>query len=74
MLVTSVLGVAAAQPWHLRAMVGWDAAALTWLGLVWQILFRSDAATTELRAGDEDPGLFLVFVIVVLSSLFSLFA
>ncbi|HYP89198.1 MAG TPA: DUF1345 domain-containing protein [Polyangiaceae bacterium] len=74
MLVTSLLGASSGQPWHLRAMVGWDAAALTWLGLVWQILLRSDARTTELRAGDEDPGVFLVFVIVVLSSLFSLFA
>jgi len=55
-------------------MVGWDAMALALLGQSWAILLRSDARTTELRAGDEDPGGFAVFVIAVLSSLFSLFA
>jgi uncharacterized membrane protein len=63
-----------APPWPLRAMVGWVAAAIIMLGSSWQILSRSDARTTELRAGDEDPGRFAVFVIAVLSSLFSLFA
>lgn len=63
-----------APAWQLRAMVGWDAAALTLLGLCWRILLRSDARTTELRAGDQDPGRRSVFVIAVVSSLFSLFA
>jgi uncharacterized membrane protein len=58
----------------LRAMVGWDATAVTLLGLCWQILLRSDARTTELRAGDHDPGGRAVFIVAVLSSLFSLFA
>jgi len=61
-------------PWQLRAMVGWDAMALTLLGLCWQILLRSDARTTELRAGDQDPGSLAVFAVAVSSSLFSLFA
>jgi len=60
--------------WQLRAMVGWDAMALTLLGLCWRILLHSDARTTELRAGDQDPGGRAVFVIAVTSSLFSLFA
>jgi len=63
-----------APAWQLRAMVGWDAMALTLLCLCWRILWSSDAVTTELRAGDEDPGGFAVFVIAVLSSLVSLFA
>jgi len=63
-----------APAWQLRAMVGWDATALTLLGLCWQILLRSDARTTALRAGDQDPGGRAVFVIAVASSLFSLFA
>lgn len=58
----------------LRSMVAWDATALTLLGLCWRILLSSDARTTELRAGDQDPGGRAVFVIAVLSSLFSLFA
>jgi uncharacterized membrane protein len=44
------------------------------LGACWHILYRSDAHGTELRAGDEDPGGFAVFLIAVLSSLVSLFA
>jgi uncharacterized membrane protein len=63
-----------APVWQLRAMVGWDAMALTLLGVCWSILYKSDAENTELRAGDEDPGGFAVFVIAVLSSLVSLFA
>ncbi len=55
-------------------MVGWVAAALFMLGSSWQILLRSDARTTELRAGDEDPNRFAVFVIAVLASVFSVFA
>ncbi len=55
-------------------MVGWVAAALFMLGSSWQILLRTDARTTELRAGDEDPGRFAVFVIAVLASVFSVFA
>lgn len=62
------------EAWQLRAMVGWDVMALTLLALSWKILLGSDARTTELRAGDEDPGGFAVFVVAVLSSLFSLFA
>jgi uncharacterized membrane protein len=70
----AVLLTPGSPPFSLRAMVGWDAMSLTWLVLCWQILLRSDARTTELRAGDYDPGGRAVFIIAVLSSLFSLFA
>jgi uncharacterized membrane protein len=63
-----------APSWPLRFMVGWDALAATLLCLSWHLLWFSDARETELRAADEDPGRFLVFVIAVLSSLVSLFA
>jgi uncharacterized membrane protein len=72
--VVAVLLTPGNPAWALRAMVGWDATALTLLCACWHILLRSDARTTELRAGDEDPGGFAVFVIAVSSSLFSLFA
>jgi uncharacterized membrane protein len=61
-------------PWPLRSMIGWDAAALALLAQAWRILLTSDANTTKLRAGDEDPGHYPVFLTAVLSSLFSLFA
>jgi uncharacterized membrane protein len=70
----AMLATPGAPAWQLRGMVGWDAMALTLLGVCWSILYRSDARSTELRAGDEDPGGFAVFVIAVLSSLVSLFA
>ncbi len=57
-----------------RVVVGWDVTALTWLVQCWSMIWNSDARQTELRAGDEDPGGAAVFVVAVLSSLFSLFA
>ena len=61
-------------PWPLRAVAGWIAAAVIMLGTSWHILLHSDARTTELRAGDEDPGRVATFVIAVVSSLFSVLA
>jgi uncharacterized membrane protein len=61
-------------PWTLRAIVSWDAAAVTMLAQSWAILWSSNATTTEQRASDEDPGGAAVFVIAVVSSLFSLFS
>lgn len=61
-------------PLALRSMVGWDATAITLLCLWWRILLTSDAHDTELRAGDEDPGMRTVFTVAILSSVFSLFA
>ncbi|SCF24329.1 DUF1345 domain-containing protein [Micromonospora mirobrigensis] len=39
----------------LSPLVGWDAAALTWLGLAWRRLWPLDAAGTERLAMREDP-------------------
>jgi uncharacterized membrane protein len=72
--VVAVLLTPGSPAWQLRAMVGWDATAIALLSLWWRILLASDARTTELRAGDQDPGGRAVFVIAVLSSVFSLFA
>lgn len=60
--------------WLLRALVGWDAMALTLLTLCWRILWTSGAGETERRADVEDPGRVVVFVLVVVSALVSLFA
>jgi uncharacterized membrane protein len=72
--VVAMLVTPGSPAWQLRAMVGWDATAIVLLALCWRLLLRSDARMTELRAGDEDPGGGAVFVVAVLSSLFSLFA
>ncbi len=39
----------------LGPLVGWDSAALTWLGLLWHRLWRLDAADTARLAMREDP-------------------
>ncbi len=70
----AVLIMPSSAAWTVRAMVGWDAMAATWLLQSWAILARSNAERTERRANDEDPGGAAVFLLAVLSSLFSLFA
>jgi uncharacterized membrane protein len=55
-------------------MVGWDAGALLLVTLAWMIILRASPAETRARAALEDPGRRFVFVIAVVSSLFSLFA
>jgi uncharacterized membrane protein len=61
-------------PGYSRALVGWDAGSLTLLVLQWTIVFGADARVTRTRAGAEDPGRTLVYVIVVLTSAASLLA
>lgn len=59
---------------HVRAMVGWDASALTFVVLSWTLIARASPEETRQRAAAEDPGRRLVFVIAIASSVFSLFA
>ncbi len=66
--------VAPAAPLHIRAVAGWDAAALVLLALAWQLIARASPAETARRAASEDPGRTLVFLIAIGSSFFSLFA
>jgi uncharacterized membrane protein len=56
------------------ALVGWDTAGLVLLGLSWMIVSGANAHTTRERAGSEDPGRTLVYVLVVLTSAASLLA
>ncbi len=54
------------------ALVSWDAFALVLLALSWGGVSSADAKATRDRAGSEDPGRTLVYVIVVLTSSVSL--
>jgi len=56
------------------AIAGWDAAALSMGVLAWALIFRSDVKQTRRLAASEDPGRGAVWVIVILASVFSLFA
>jgi uncharacterized membrane protein len=56
------------------ALVGWDMGSLVLLTLQWTVVFSADAHLTRARAGAEDPGRTLVYVIVVITSATSLLA
>jgi uncharacterized membrane protein len=58
----------------LRAIAGWDAAALSMGALAWLLIFRSDAKRTRRHAADDDPGRRAIWIIAILASGFSLFA
>jgi uncharacterized membrane protein len=60
----------------LRAVAGWDAAALIMGALAWAVIVRagSDPKRTRRHAADDDPGRRAVWVIAILASGFSMFA
>jgi uncharacterized membrane protein len=60
--------------WWVRAVVGWDAFALTLVTLVWSVILRADSAETKRRAGSDDPGRHFVFGVALFSSIVSFFA
>jgi uncharacterized membrane protein len=48
-------GIAAVfAPWQLAALIGWDATSLTFIGLIWSVIWPMDAERTAGRAGSED--------------------
>jgi uncharacterized membrane protein len=68
------LAVAAHVPGTAAALIAWDAGGFALLGLSWSLVAAADARLTRARAGAEDPGRTLVYVIVVLTSAASLVA
>jgi uncharacterized membrane protein len=61
-------------PAIVAGIAGWDVGSLVLLGLSWAVIGPATAASTRARAGSEDPGRTLVYVIVVLTSSVSLLA
>jgi uncharacterized membrane protein len=59
-------------PTTAAALVSWDTFAMVLLALSWSGITSADAKATRERAGSEDPGRTLVYVIVVLTSSVSL--
>lgn len=81
LMLSLVVGIATAAlltplhiEWWLRGLAGWDSASLTLAALAWNIIVRADASETRRRAGVDDPGRKMIFVIAVASSLVSLLA
>lgn len=77
-LAAGLVTALALTPWHvkwwLRALAGWDAGALTLALLAWSIIVTAGAAESRQRAGVDDPGRTMLFLIAVSSSVVSLFA
>jgi uncharacterized membrane protein len=72
--LATYFAIATRVPAMAGILIAWDTAALVLLALSWAGIGRADARTTRLRAGSEDPGRTLVYVIVVLTSSVSLSA
>jgi uncharacterized membrane protein len=60
--------------WSVRAITSWDVAALFLCTVDWWIIWHTHAKATEARAATEDPGRKVVWTLVLLSCMFSLFA
>ncbi len=75
--IISGCSAAAVAYWRnvpLAGLIGWNAAGATLLALAWVLIATADEKTTEERAGSEDPGRTLVYVIVLVASVVSLLA
>ncbi|MBW0170908.1 MAG: DUF1345 domain-containing protein, partial [Hydrogenophaga sp.] len=78
LLPAAVVGMAGATwvpgagvvPW----LMAWVAYCLAYVGLVWHLASRLDAAATRQRAQREDPGAVMLFVLVTAAACASLMA
>lgn len=60
--------------WQVRALSAWDIGGASLLLLAWILVARSSAAKTARLAAQEDPGRTAVWILVILTSLVSLFS
>src|SRR5260370_13240164 len=68
------VAVSTRLPLVAAGLVGWDVASLVLLTLSWTVIAKADARFTRNRAGSEDPGRTLVYVVVLITSAASLLA
>jgi uncharacterized membrane protein len=61
-------------PWELALLIGWDAAALTYLSWMWSTIWPLDAVHTARQAVAEDPGRAAADVLLLTASVVSLLA
>ncbi len=61
-------------PTPVATLLGWDVAAIVLLTLSWSVILPASPASTRSRAGAEDPGRTLVYVLVIITSAASLLA
>jgi uncharacterized membrane protein len=72
--VVAALALAPAEThWTMRGLIAWDTGAIAFLVVAWKTLSRTSPAETKARAGAEDPGRRVVWLVTTLSSFASLF-
>lgn len=68
--------VAAAPPYGyglvLRSLCAWSAGTIVYLGLVWHLMRRADAAETQAHSAQDDPARPMIEMILIVASLASL--
>jgi len=79
LLVGVVIGVVATlfasrHAWEFRLLLGWDAGSLALLLLLWLVVLARDPHETRCRAASADPGRTATWLLVLIASVFSLFA
>jgi uncharacterized membrane protein len=78
--VSLLIGAAAAATaWHFirpaaALLLGWDVAAVIYLGMVWTVVYRMNADKTGRTAGREDPSTLVAEIVVVTASTAALVA
>jgi uncharacterized membrane protein len=67
--IGSVVGVlfGIGVPWQAAILLGWDAAAITFLTWVWATIWHLDAASTRRVASREDPSARIAHLIIVVA-------
>ncbi len=60
--------------WHIRLIMAWDGSALALTMLAWFVIVRADEKETAKRAGSEDPGRNMAWVIALSSCFASFFS
>ncbi len=72
--IASAVAGAALGSRALALLIGWDAAAFTYITWVWLAVGRLSDAQTERHAGTEDPGAAFADVVLLVASVASLLA
>ena len=79
-VLATAIGVGAGLLWPARfgwathLVIGWDAAALSLLAMVWTLILAANPHETRCRAAAVDPGRTAVWVLVLCASALSLFS